>query len=159
MRISASLAWSDGTSKASQPNTRSTARYANRSVTDTDSARARGARAARQLTQSSQETQVSGYDRILGTHTLQSPGPLPCLPLPGLGVVTIRWKTRPGGLAATECRASPARSAPAPLPPPAGVHPAMRTAIAPTARPLVVIGPGRAKPSSRPPGMAQVVSL
>src|SRR6266480_1846846 len=70
MRISASLAWSDWTSKASQPNMRSTARYANRSVTGTDSARARGARAARQLTQSSQETQASGYDRILGTHSL-----------------------------------------------------------------------------------------
>lgn len=75
MRISASLAWSDWTSKASQPNTRSTARYANRSVTGTDSARARGARAARQLTQSSQETQASGYDRILGTHTARPSRP------------------------------------------------------------------------------------
>jgi hypothetical protein len=62
---------------------------------------------------------------------LAVPGPLPCLPLPGLGVVTIRWKTRPGGLAATECRARLARGV---LPPPA-VHPATRTAIAPNSAP------------------------
>src|SRR5262249_24327926 len=59
-------------------------------------------------------------------------GPLPCLTLPGPGVPAIRWATtRPGGLAATECRAGPARG---PLSPPA-VHPATRTATAPSNAP------------------------
>jgi hypothetical protein len=64
------------------------------------------------------------------------PGPLPCLTLPGPGVPAIRWaKTRPGGLAATESQAAPSRSARGSLPPPAAVHPAARTAIAPSNAP------------------------
>jgi hypothetical protein len=64
------------------------------------------------------------------------PGPLPCLTLPGPGVPAIGWATtRPGGLAVTEGRTGPARSARGPLPPPAVVHPATRTAIAPSNAP------------------------
>jgi hypothetical protein len=57
------------------------------------------------------------------------------LTLPGPGVPAIRWATRPGGLAAIECRAGPARSARGPLPPPVVVHPATRTATAPSNAP------------------------
>ena len=63
------------------------------------------------------------------------PGPVPCLTPPGPGVLAVGWaKTRPGGLAATECRAVPARSACGPPSPPAA-HPATRTAIAPSSAP------------------------
>jgi len=63
-------------------------------------------------------------------------GPLPCLTLPGPGAPAIRWATaRPPALAATECRAGPARSARGVLPPPAAVQPTMRTAIAPSNAP------------------------
>ena len=64
------------------------------------------------------------------------PGPLPCLTLPGTGVPAIRWaKTRPGGLNGDRVPGGPARSAHGPLPPPAAVHPATRTAIAPSNAP------------------------
>ena len=62
-------------SKASQPSTRSTARYANRSDTGTDSARSRGLaqpNAELGLHWSDTRHQVSGRDKIVGTHTLTS---------------------------------------------------------------------------------------
>ena len=78
----------------------------------------------------------SGGAHGAGDQARPVPDPLPCLTLPGPGVVAVGWaKTRPGGLAETECRAGPARSARAPLPPPAAVHPATRTATAPSSAP------------------------
>jgi hypothetical protein len=87
-------------------------------------------------------------------------GPLPCLARPCAGVPAVRWaKTRPRGLAATECRAAPARLARGPLPPPTAVHPATRTAIAPSNAPArrdraracqAVIAPSRHRSSATP---------
>src|SRR5450756_2238015 len=72
IRSSASLARSDRASKASQPNTRSTTRYANRSDINTDSALLGDPRAARcrldLLLPQEECGQVSGRDRIIGTH-------------------------------------------------------------------------------------------
>jgi hypothetical protein len=63
-------------------------------------------------------------------------GPLVGVTPPGPGVMAIGWAaTRPGGLAATECRAGPARPACGPLPPPAVVHPETRTTTVPSSAP------------------------
>jgi hypothetical protein len=78
---------------------------------------------------------------------------LPCLTLARAGVLVARWaKLCPEELAAAAPWAGPARSARRPLPPPAAVHPATRTATAPSSAPArrdrartceVVIAPSR----------------
>jgi hypothetical protein len=88
------------------------------------------------------------------------PGTLRCLPLRGRAVPAIRWATtRPGGLAATECRAGPGRSARGPLPAPAVVHPATRTATAPSKAPARRDRAQAGQAVIAPPGMAPLLSL
>lgn len=72
MRISASLARSDRASRASQPNTRSTARYANRSDTSAEAARQRAiAQPDTELVLPCPEVkhQVNNSDAVSGTHS------------------------------------------------------------------------------------------
>jgi hypothetical protein len=79
--------------------------------------------------------------------------PLPCLALPGPAVPPLRWaKPRPEERAAVTTWAAPARPARGGLPRHATVHPAMRTATAPSSAPArldralpceVVIAPSR----------------
>jgi hypothetical protein len=85
--------------------------------------------------------------------------PPPCLKPPGPVVPAARWATMwPEGLAAASW-AAPARSARGPLPPPAAVHPVMRTAIAPSSAPARPVRARTCELVIAPPGMAQVVPI
>ena len=102
----------------------------------------------------------AGAAHIAGDKPRAIPGPLPCLTRPVPGASAVDGATaRPAGLAATGPPAVAAWAARVPLLPPAAVHPARRTAIAPSSAPARADSALACEVVITPPATAQVVQI